>query len=407
MGILSGFIGGAARATGEIANQRIARYTAEEMARQRDLMDQEREKRIEEAQIAREGRVVAQHDKDRTDTVKRIDAETRRIVDTAITAKRGLIESGIQDRSSWTPEQQAVVDQSLAADRQGLINDIDTRYKASVNTGDTSLQNAALMEKQDRRLDVTEKKNDEATAFNKERLIMQDEWNKRQDNIRNRLASVQESRANRTEKKYDVQMEKAELQSTRLSLQSVLKDIATQEDKLQVQLSSPTMTDPEQQKIMLKKMEDLDALRVESRNYLLDLAGVKKEKPAATNDPFDAKVDAKLEAIRKGNAPQTQLNTSTGESAPAPSGRKIDTSARDADIARMNKLSGSSGNRESIITKKQEEISSNFEDKLSKIKGGMTRDEKFKLLTWFDENGGYMTPAQLKQVREAKSRAGM
>lgn len=326
MGILSGFIGGAARATGEIANQRIARYTAEELQRQRDLMDQERERRIEEAQIARENRAVAQREKDRTDMNSRVDAETARIADSTVAAKRALINEGIVDKNSWTPEQQKVVDDALAAERKGLINDIDTRYKASVNTGDTSLQNAALMDKQEKRLEMQQQKNDEQNKFNNRRLDMQDEWQRKQDGIRNNLLKLQEDRLKRSEDKSDAQQSKAELNSTRLSLQSVLKDIATQEDKLQVQLLSSGIM-PEQQKMIEKKLEELDTLRVESRNYLLDLAGIKKEKPAATNDPLDAKVDAKLEAIRKGNAPQSQ------STAPAPSPRSSTNEAKPSVVA--------------------------------------------------------------------------
>jgi hypothetical protein len=410
MGILAGFVGGAARATGEIANQRIARYTAEELQRQRDQMDQERDKRIEEAQIARENRAVAQREKDRTDTIGRIDAEAGRIAESTVAAKRGLIDQGIVDKTSWTPEQQAVVEQSLASDRQSISADVETKYKASVNTGDTSMQNAALMEKQERRLDQQDKKNDAQTEFNNRRLTMQDEWNKRQDAIRNRLADIQEGRANRAEKKYDTQMEKAELNSTRLSLQSVLKDIATQEDKLQFQMANQNIS-PEQQKIIVSKMEALDEDRINARNYLLELGGIKKDKAAPKDDPFASAFAEKLKEVQgaKKSQGQSQSNPATA----SPTGlidsprAKIDTAARDADIARMNTLSGSSNNRSTIITKKEEEISSNLQDKISQIQRGMSRDEKFKLFTWCDENGGYMTPAQLKQVRDAKLKAGM
>jgi len=48
MGVLSGFIGGAAKAGGEIAEQRISRYSAEMLAAQRDAADQAKEIRIEE-----------------------------------------------------------------------------------------------------------------------------------------------------------------------------------------------------------------------------------------------------------------------------------------------------------------------------------------------------------------------
>ena len=48
MGLLSGFVGGVANATGQVADQRISRYTAEMVAAQRDLVEQAKEQRIEE-----------------------------------------------------------------------------------------------------------------------------------------------------------------------------------------------------------------------------------------------------------------------------------------------------------------------------------------------------------------------
>ena len=48
MGRLRGFIGGVARATEQIADQRIGRYSAQMLAEQRDLAEQAKEFRIEE-----------------------------------------------------------------------------------------------------------------------------------------------------------------------------------------------------------------------------------------------------------------------------------------------------------------------------------------------------------------------
>ena len=48
MGLLSGFVGGVANATGQVADQRIIRYTAEMVAAQRDAVEQAKERRIEE-----------------------------------------------------------------------------------------------------------------------------------------------------------------------------------------------------------------------------------------------------------------------------------------------------------------------------------------------------------------------
>jgi hypothetical protein len=144
MGILAGFIGGAARATGQIADQRIARYTAEEIQRQRDLMDQERERRIEEAQIAREGRAVAQRDKERTDTVARIDNESQNIAKKTVDSESGLIYSK-QHLLEQTPEWQEQTDKALELKRQSIASNADTRFQAAINTGDISAKDAQVL----------------------------------------------------------------------------------------------------------------------------------------------------------------------------------------------------------------------------------------------------------------------
>lgn len=82
----------------------------------------------------------------RKEQVARVDAKAGELADESVGQKRGLIDSNIADRSAWTPEQQAAVDQSLAADRKGLMDDPKVRTKAAVATGDISPKDAANLD---------------------------------------------------------------------------------------------------------------------------------------------------------------------------------------------------------------------------------------------------------------------
>ena len=420
MGILSGFIGGAARATGEIANQRIARYTAEELQRQRDLMDQERERRIEEAQIAREGRVVAQRDKDRTDTVKRIDNESMRIADAETEKASGLIYSK-QHLLEQTPEWQEKTDQELASKRQSIASNADTRFQAAVNTGDISAKDAQVLLDSKSRIEAADRQQGIA-AKNAE---MRDATERYKADLKAKSDEMKDATANKRIETLFLKMQGGGgsdkevmgfLRETRMSLNDESKRLS---DQMKSELEDVKYDPDAAAKVKAQYKPKFDELEKQQKRNAADLDVVRtkfglpkdesvKEPQAATSDPLAAA----FAALAKQKSGAGNTPAPAAESAPAPSGliaprKAVDTSARDAEIARMNTLSGTSSNRTAVISKKREEVASNFDDKLSLIKRGMTRDEAFKVSTWFDENSGYMTPAQLKQVREAKSRVGM
>ena len=303
MGLLSGFVGGAAKAAGQVADQRISRYSAEMVAEQRDLAEQAKEARIEEMynrrdaaaegrQVSAEGRQAAAVDKARTGAVSRVDAASEIIADERVAQTRAQVEAGIPNRSAWTPEQQAAVDQSLALDRKGLIGASDVREQAARNTGDITPQQAASADAEKSRLEAANKRVDAQDASTNRRLDITEAWNKKQDEIRNRLAGIQEARLSRMEGKEGARLDKAELNSNRQALQSVLKDIGTQEDKLQVLAAG--LLDPAQKDVIQKQLKSLDADRVAARNHLLSLSGVDPQKAGRPEeqDPIKAAMDA-------------------------------------------------------------------------------------------------------------------
>lgn len=139
--------------------------------------DTEREKRLMEIRAEQDAKM-------RTEQVARIQGKANELADTALAPNRGLIDSGIQDRASWTPEQQAAVDQSLALDRESLATDPDVRLRAAAETGDLSLKEVALMEREDKRLEAAER-----AAARKEELT-REEWNRKDERQREREAAT-------------------------------------------------------------------------------------------------------------------------------------------------------------------------------------------------------------------------
>lgn len=120
------------------------------LAQQAADIQLERDRRLEELK-------TKSGDAQRVAQVQRIDAESGNIAEKAIAPKRGLINAGIADPSTWTPEQQAVVDQSLAADKEKVLADPNTRTRAAIATGDISPKDAATM---DSRSEIAAAKNE-------------------------------------------------------------------------------------------------------------------------------------------------------------------------------------------------------------------------------------------------------
>ena len=93
----------------------------------------------------------------RVDQVQRVDSAAGKIVDDAVSAKRGIVSAGIVDKEAWTPEQQAAVDQSIEIDKKKIASDPETKIQAAISTGDISPKDAATINRDERRLDATER----------------------------------------------------------------------------------------------------------------------------------------------------------------------------------------------------------------------------------------------------------
>ncbi len=143
MAFLENFIGGAAGAGADmLADQRRSDIATSQA---KSLADYHNELDLRRAQMM-EAFKTNSADRQREAQGARVDAAAGKIAESSVTAKRGIISSNIADPSSWTPEQQAAVDQSLDIDRQKIAADPKTRTQAAINTGDISPKDAATMD---------------------------------------------------------------------------------------------------------------------------------------------------------------------------------------------------------------------------------------------------------------------
>lgn len=132
MGILLGALAGGAEASlrkDEIEQRSMLdRDTQLAVGQQRSDLELQRQQTLEKFKMSL-------GEQQRTAQVGRIDDAAGKIAEPAIAQKRGIIQSGIADPTAWTPEQQAAVDQSLAADKQSAIADPKTRTQAAIAAG--------------------------------------------------------------------------------------------------------------------------------------------------------------------------------------------------------------------------------------------------------------------------------
>lgn len=142
MSIFLGALGGAGEAMGQVGNTMLQ----SELAKDRDSarLNQESDLTLARAK-AMELFKQSLTDADRVSQVQRVDAAAGKIADTKVAGKRAAVEAGIVDRASWTPEQQAAVDQSMQTDREAVLSDPNTRTQAAITTGDISPKDAAAI----------------------------------------------------------------------------------------------------------------------------------------------------------------------------------------------------------------------------------------------------------------------
>jgi len=140
MSIILGALGGAGEALQNVGSTmfkaEIDRETAAQARTHESDLTLQRAKALEQFKMEL-------GNQERAAQTQRIDTAAGKIADEKVGEKRRTIEGGIVDRASWTPEQQAAVDQSLALDRQAAVADPKNRTEAAIRTGDIAPKDAA------------------------------------------------------------------------------------------------------------------------------------------------------------------------------------------------------------------------------------------------------------------------
>jgi hypothetical protein len=131
MSLVMGALGGAGKAAGEFADSNIKLLGEEEIMRQRADLDTQKQQFLQDAKLASEKKYS---DLARTEQTQRIDEAAKPFVQQAIDTKYAGAQPA--DPSTWTPEQQAAVDESKQLDQQAFLRDPNVRTKAAMTTGD-------------------------------------------------------------------------------------------------------------------------------------------------------------------------------------------------------------------------------------------------------------------------------
>lgn len=247
MGIILGALGG--------MGQEMAKIGA---ANQKALMDEEADTRKatlssglalerEKALILFKQNLGAQ---ERADQVKRVDTAAGKIAEDAVTEKRGIVTAGIADKESWTPEQQAAVDQSLEIDKKKIAADPETRIQAAIGTGDIAPKDAATINRDERRLDATER----ATAARERQAEMRDATQRYIADLRDKQQSARlEALVARMGKDKDGTKEALSF------LEGARKELSSEEQTVrqlyQAELRQADKYDPEAQKAIKEQYE--------------------------------------------------------------------------------------------------------------------------------------------------------
>lgn len=277
---LSQGISAAGYGAGELYAKKSLMDSQAEHSAKADEAAAQRAMRLEEFKQSLGTRVAEEQ---RTAQVARIDEKSAEIAESSLAPKRGLIESGIVDRSNWTPEQQAAVDQSLAMDKKQALVDPKTRTAAAIATGDISPEKAAVIERDDRRLDAAEK-----TAALKERLEML-----REEGRNDRFDKTEEGRAARAERS-------AELQQKRLD---VMMELGTRRLEQAGRKSDEAATTKEVLSFLdgsrKEVQSDAQNLRQLYQAEIKDASRTKRQEIDATYAPKFAEVERKRELIEQ------------------------------------------------------------------------------------------------------------
>lgn len=411
MGLLFSALSGAGNSVAEQAQQRQKLSDQSALDAERSKLEEEKLARLDELKRGRDRSAQVTQAKD-------IDAATMQIQN-----ERDAANINAANGSQMTAEDAAVLRNNPAARKAyGLLDstrqsDLEDRASGAQKAG---YLDAAREVRGELQTELNNQRYDAQTKDANRRMDIQEKFNQERAKIQDKLAGIQEARANRIEAKNSTAMDKAELQSTRMAISSVLKDIGTQEDKIQTKMLDPMLSD-QQRAAMQKQFDQLDIDRKQARNELMKLAGVEpsKEEPkqgktgwdSASGDVF---VNGKKVGSAKNETDARSMASGKPVAAQSPSvsaqpqeevrqRRNIDIAARDTEIERFNRAN-TGGTRESNVSKRGQTLASEFDNKISDMK---SKTNVKSALIWFSDHLEDLTPAQQKQYRDTKKSSGI
>jgi hypothetical protein len=129
MGIILGALAGAGGQLADYADKGIAQDQALQRMQTQGDIDTQRQEALEQFK-------VQLADEQRGQMVGRLQGAAGNIADQQMAPIVAQEQAGITDPSSWTPDQQAAVDQSNALTRQGIVQQAMTDGSAGLATGD-------------------------------------------------------------------------------------------------------------------------------------------------------------------------------------------------------------------------------------------------------------------------------
>lgn len=172
MGIIMGALGGAGDYLAGAMQQRVK--TLDQM----DLETHRSELETQKAKALADYSAVLQ-DNARQASANRIDTARTGIIGKAIDSQyAGAVPA---DASTWTPEQQAAVDQSKGIDTAKMQNDPEITAKAAISTGDLSVKESIALAREDNRNARDDKRVDAMAAETARKAKHDEEWAKAQE----------------------------------------------------------------------------------------------------------------------------------------------------------------------------------------------------------------------------------
>ncbi len=306
--------------------------------------------------------------------------------------KQQTSDQGIAQKGLLGATRRRTSDEAMAAGRDEMVAKGDLQ---AVEAGDKA--NAVTVA--GKRQQAQDERNIRQDETNNRKIDAQEAYNQRREERMDRISEMELQHKKSQAKRDDDKATTAEIKEQRAATSKALDGVNADIRSLEKEAAN-TMLLPQQKDVIDRQ---LTSARKEAKLHRSALAGAGLDAPddapkIGGSDPL---------GLRAGGSTQKALKSEpaavTTKEQVRPS---IDTSKRDAEMARFNSSVTGSGSQTSNAAKREASLQSEFTNNLSAIKKGMSRDAAYKVFSWFDDHAEDLTPSQQKQAREARRAAG-